>query len=85
MANDERRQLPSSTRLVVNGDKCQGHNRCHVLLPELITVDELGFATVKGDGTVPAALAEKARLAVRNCPEFALRLTSSGASEGETQ
>ena len=72
MSKDERRP-----RLVVDGDKCQGHNRCHMLLPELIEVDDLGFAKVKGDGSVPAALAEKARLAVRNCPEFALRLTTS--------
>ena len=88
-ANDERHQPPSgqspaAMRLVVNGDKCQGHNRCHVLVPELIAVDNLGFAQVKGDGVVPAALVEKAKLAVRNCPEFALRLTSPAASgEGD--
>ena len=69
---DERR-----LRLLVDGDKCQGHNRCHVLLPELIDVDDLGFAKVLDDGLVPPELAEKARLAVRNCPEFALRLTTS--------
>ena len=83
MANDERRPMPSSQRLVVDGDKCQGHNRCHVLFPELIEVDDLGFAKVKGDGAVPPELAEKARLAVRNCPEFALRLTSSVAGDGD--
>ncbi len=83
MANDERRQTSSSMRLVVDSEKCQGHNRCHALLPELIAVDDLGFAKVNGDGTVPAALAEKARLAVRNCPEFALRLTSVDSSEGD--
>lgn len=68
-------------RLVVNAERCQGHNRCHVLVPELIEVDDMGFAHVKGDGTVPQALAEKARLAVRNCPEFALRITDD---KGET-
>ena len=51
MSNDERRP-----RLVVNGDKCQGHNRCHVLVPELITVDDLGFAQIRGDGRVPPEL-----------------------------
>jgi hypothetical protein len=35
--------------------------------------DELGFALVKGSGLVPAALKEKALLAVRNCPEYAIR------------
>ena len=76
MSRDERRP-----QLVVNGDKCQGHNRCHVLAPELITVDELGFAQVKGNGQVPPELVEKARLAVRNCPEFALHLTT--ATDGD--
>lgn len=62
------------TRLVVDGEKCQGHNRCRLLAPELIEIDDLGFAHAKGDGKVPPEQAEKARLAVRNCPEFALRL-----------
>ncbi|MEZ5853018.1 MAG: ferredoxin [Hyphomicrobiaceae bacterium] len=61
-------------RLVVDSDRCQGHNRCNVLLPELIQIDDYGFAHVPGTGAVPPALAEKARLAVRNCPEFALKL-----------
>lgn len=62
------------TRLVVDGEKCQGHNRCRLLAPELIEIDDLGFAHAKGDGKVLPEQAEKARLAVRNCPEFALRL-----------
>lgn len=62
------------TRLVVDGEKCQGHNRCRLLAPELIEIDDLGFAHAKGDGKVAPEQAEKARLAVRNCPEFALRL-----------
>lgn len=88
-ANDERRQptsgqSPAGMRLLVNADKCQGHNRCNVLVPDLIAIDDLGFAQAKGDGVVPAALLEKAKLAVRNCPEFALRLTSPAASgEGD--
>lgn len=69
--------------LAVIAGRCQGHNRCHVLLPELIAIDELGYAGVKGDGRIPPALAEKARLAVRNCPEFALRLES--ADQGEAR
>jgi ferredoxin len=39
----------------------------------LFSADQLGFAQVKGDGLVPAALEEKALLAVRNCPEYAVR------------
>lgn len=69
-------------RLIVDAGRCQGHNRCQIIVPELIEVDDHGFASVRGDGTVPAELGEKARLAVRNCPEFALRL-QAGRDKGE--
>lgn len=65
---------PHALRLIVDGERCQGHNRCQVLAPELIEIDDLGFARAAADGAVPEALADKARLAVRNCPEYALRL-----------
>lgn len=61
-------------KLVIHAERCQGHNRCKVLLPALISIDELGDAHVVGDGVVPTHLAEAARLAVANCPEFAVAL-----------
>lgn len=61
-------------RVVVDSDKCQGHNRCYALAPELFEVDELGFARAKGSGEVPRELEAKALLAVRNCPEYAVRV-----------
>ena len=48
----------------VDRDKCQGHNRCKALAPELFDLDEYGNAREKGDGTVPPGLEEKAYLAV---------------------
>lgn len=75
-------QKPTAWRLVVDPEKCQGHNRCHALAPEIIRIDELGFASAIGD-VVPAEQMEKARLAVRNCPEFAIRLVRADGSEGE--
>ena len=62
-------------RVKVIADKCQGHNRCFALAPELFDVDDLGNAHEVGDGTVPAELVDKARLAVANCPEFAIQIT----------
>ena len=62
-------------RVRVDSERCQGHNRCCALAPELFEADELGNARVLGDGVVPAALEAKARLAVANCPEHAVRLT----------
>jgi ferredoxin len=59
-------------KLRIDRDKCQGHNRCKALAPELIILDRLGNASEVGDGTVPPALEEKARLAKANCPEFAV-------------
>ncbi|MGB1380446.1 MAG: ferredoxin [Ilumatobacteraceae bacterium] len=61
-------------RVTVDSDKCQGHNRCFALAPELFDVDEYGTAVVIGDGTVAADLEDKARLAVANCPEFAIEI-----------
>ena len=63
-------------RVRVDSDRCQGHNRCCSIAPELFEADDLGNSRVKGDGVVPAALEAKARLAVANCPEHAVRLTN---------
>ncbi len=62
-------------RLYVDPEKCQGHNRCYSLAPELFDVDDYGMASAVGDGTVPPELMEKARRAVANCPEFAISLS----------
>jgi len=58
----------------VNADTCQGHNRCYALAPELFDVDDYGTSFAIGDGVVPPELEDKARLAVDNCPEFAIEL-----------
>jgi len=63
-----------SLRVRVDPDKCQGHNRCFDLAPELFDVDDLGYAHELNDGVVPEGLEEKARLAVANCPEQAIEL-----------
>lgn len=60
-------------RVHVDPEKCQGHNRCYALAPELFEVDEFGFARARRDGMVPPELEAKALLAVRNCPEYAIR------------
>ena len=59
-------------RIRVDPDKCTGHARCYGLAPELFDVDDYGLASVRGDGSVPAALEDKARLAIANCPEYAV-------------
>ena len=63
-------------RVKVDGDKCQGHNRCYTVAPELFDLDEYGYSHEKEDGTVPKELEEKARLAVANCPERAIEIVT---------
>jgi ferredoxin len=58
----------------VDGEKCQGHNRCIALAPDLFEPDEYGYAHEKNGGVVPAGREEDAKLAVANCPELAIYL-----------
>jgi len=62
-------------RVRVEGTLCQGHNRCCSIAPELFEADDLGNAKVRGNGVVAPGLEAKAKLAVANCPEHAVRLT----------
>ncbi len=58
----------------VDRERCQGHSRCYDLAPEIFDVDDLGNAFELGDGTVPAGMEDKARLAQTNCPEHAIEI-----------
>lgn len=62
-------------RVHVDQEKCQGHNRCVVVAPELFQADDLGTASAKGDGSVPPDQEKNAHLAVDNCPEYAVVIT----------
>lgn len=63
-----------SYRVHVDPEKCQGHNRCYSLAPELFVVDDIGNASEIGEGVVPPELLDKAERAVANCPEYAIML-----------
>jgi ferredoxin len=62
-------------RVHVDPEKCQGHNRCYALAPDLFDVDDLGFAHELGDGRVAPEHEEQARLAAANCPEHAIEIS----------
>jgi ferredoxin len=68
-------------RVVIDADKCQGHNRCYAIAPELFDVDDYGQSVVLGDGAVAAELIAKARLAVANCPEYAISIVEEGGDQ----
>ena len=62
-------------RVRIDSERCQGHNRCCAVAPELFEADDMGNARVKGDGSVAPALEAKAKLAMANCPEHAIRMS----------
>jgi ferredoxin len=61
-------------RVHLDAEKCQGHNRCYALAPELFDVDDFGQAVLLVEGDVPTDLEAKARLAASNCPEYAIKI-----------
>ena len=77
MSDDQSHQR---LRVHVDQGRCQGHNRCYSLAPELFDLDDLGTSHEKGDGSVPAGLEDKARRAVANCPEYAISITEIGSA-----
>lgn len=58
----------------VDGQRCQGHNRCIVICSEVFDADEYGYSVVKQPEVGPE-LEEKVRLAEANCPENAISVT----------
>jgi ferredoxin len=64
-------------RVHLDSEKCQGHNRCYGLAPELFDVDDFGQALLLIEGDVPEELQVKARLAASNCPEYAIKIVEN--------
>jgi ferredoxin len=62
-------------RVHVDGERCQGHNRCYAIAPDLFDVDDLGYAHEINGGQVPADRVDQARLAAANCPELAIEIS----------
>lgn len=64
-------------KVYANLSVCQGHARCEDLCPEVFATDAIEGKVVIANPEVPEHLEEKVRLAVRNCPEGALRIGKS--------
>ncbi|OYN76247.1 ferredoxin [Mycolicibacterium sphagni] len=56
--------------------ECCGHGRCFTYFPQLFEPDEEGLGRPRFE-TVPAGQAQLARLAVTECPERAIVLTTT--------
>lgn len=61
-------------RVIANMNVCQGHARCEDICPEVFATDAVEGKVVIVQAEFPAELEDKVRLAVRNCPEGALRI-----------
>ena len=61
-------------RIRVDTDKCQGHQRCFALAPDLFQVDDYGTSSPVGTGIVAPGQESLARRVTANCPEYAIEL-----------
>ena len=69
-------------RISVDAGRCTGHGRCYSLAPDLLTFDDDGYVTARGQVVdVPAGQVPDAREAADSCPEgaIALLLTPGGS------
>ena len=62
-------------RLSIDAESCMGHGRCYKIAPDLLTFDDEGYVTVRGQVIdVPADQVEAADEAAGTCPEEAISL-----------
>ncbi|MFD9030957.1 ferredoxin [Streptomyces sp. NPDC059567] len=60
-------------KLLLDSTLCQGYGLCQEHAPELVELDEWGYADVIAV-SVPPAAEDEARACVASCPNSALRL-----------
>ena len=60
--------------ITVDAELCQGYGLCHEEAPELVELDDAGYALIAGDGGVSEGLRVVADKAVSMCPARALSL-----------
>jgi ferredoxin len=62
-------------RIYIDPEQCTGHGRCYKLAPTLLSPDEEGFVSIRGEAIdVPADQVEFAEEAEGTCPEGAISL-----------
>lgn len=60
-------------KITVDGARCVGHGRCYTVAPALLSYDDDGYVTVRGQLLdVPPDQVAPAREAVASCPERAI-------------
>ena len=61
-------------KLVLDTDACQGYGLCHVTAPDLVDLDDSGYADLFDEGHVPTGEQDRAHDAVNACPARALQV-----------
>ena len=61
-------------RVVIDAERCQGHQMCGIAAPEVFGADDYGNAVLLVSGDIPADLEGKVRRAEGNCPERAIQI-----------
>jgi ferredoxin len=69
----------TSVLVEVDGERCQGHNRCVVACPEVFESDEYGYAVVRLREVGPE-LEPQVRLAEADCPENAITVEEASTT-----
>jgi ferredoxin len=62
-------------KLFIDPEECTGHGRCYRLAPDLLSYDDEGYVSIRGEAIdVPADQVEFAEEAEGTCPEGAISL-----------
>ena len=66
-------------KLYIDPEQCTGHGRCYRLAPDLLTYDDQGYVSIRGQAiNVPEDQIEFAEEAEGTCPEGAISLMAEG-------
>jgi len=71
----------ATLRLLFDAARCDGHGICALRCPELIGLDEWGYARVDPTPSADPETVARARRAVRACPNGALRADEVAAQQ----
>jgi ferredoxin len=61
-------------KLILDGERCQGHGRCYTVAPQLFGYDDNGQAVLLVADDLTDEQLERAHLAANNCPEYAIEI-----------